>query len=142
MFFKSAVDPWVYALALGLPVALVLGAVPILATAQSTMVMLGTLTLVLGAITPPWLLFFTYYRIDSTLLRIQAGPFVWLIPLDQIRSITPSRSLVSSPALSMNRLKIDYGRQRCIWVSPKDKSSFIKALGYQPSEILNIQPCT
>lgn len=139
MFFKSAVDSWVYALALSLPVALMLGVVPVLAgahsTAHSTTVLLAV---VIFAIAPLWLLFFTYYRIDSTILRIQAGPFTWAIPLDHIRSITPSRSFVSSPALSLNRLQINYGRQRSILVSPKDKTGFITALGYQPAEILNL----
>jgi Bacterial PH domain len=142
MFFKSAVDSWVYALALSLPVALILGVVPVLAGAQaaahhSTTVLLAVASLGLGAIAPLWLLFFTYYRIDSAILRIQAGPFTWAIPLDHIRSIRPSRSCVSSPALSLNRLQIDYGRQRSILVSPKDKTGFIQALGYQPADILN-----
>ncbi len=142
MFFKSAVDPWVYALALGFPVALILGAISLLANAHSTVVVLSGAIALLGAIAPPLFVFFTYYRIDSALLRIQAGPFAWRIPLDQIRSITPSRSLVFSPALSINRLKIDYGQQRSIWVSPKDKTGFIQALGYQPAEILNSQQCS
>jgi hypothetical protein len=145
MFFKSAVDSWVYALALSLPVALMLAVVPVLAGAQSTAqstihsttILLAVAILGLGAIAPLWLLFFTYYRIDSTILRIQAGPFTWAIPLDHIRSITPSRSCVSSPALSLNRLQINYGRQRSILVSPKDKTGFIQALGYQPADILN-----
>jgi hypothetical protein len=140
MFFKSAVDPWVYALALGLPVALILGAIPKLAEASSTIVLLGTMLLVLGAIAPLWLLFFTYYRVDSALLRIQSGPFAWSIALDQIRSVTPSRSRVASPALSIDRLHIVYGRQQSVLVSPKDKTGFIKALGYQPSEILTRFP--
>ena len=136
MFFRSAVDAWVYALVVSLPVVLVWGVVPTLASANSTTIVLTVAGLGLVAIAPAFLLLFTYYRIDSTLLRIQAGPFSWAIPLDQIRSVTPSRSLVSSPALSFSRLKISYGRQRFILVSPKNRAAFIEALGYQSAEIL------
>jgi hypothetical protein len=138
MFFKSAVDPWVYALALSLPVALMVSVLPILANARSSALILAIGIVGLGAIAPLSLLLFTYYRIDSAILRIQAGPFSWAIALDQIRAITPSRSFASSPALSLNRLQIDYGHQRSILVSPKDKTGFITALGYQPAEILDM----
>jgi len=81
---------------------------------------------------PTWLLFSTYYRIDAAILRIHAGPLSWSVPLNQIREITPSRSLTSAPALSLNRIKIEYGYyQHAIWVSPKYKTAFLEALSYQ-----------
>ena len=67
--------------------------------------MLTVAAAVLIAIISLSLLLFTYYRVDSTTLLVQAGPFFWRVPLDQIRAITPSRSFRSSPALSFNRLK-------------------------------------
>ncbi len=140
MFFRSAVDPWVYALVVSLPILLLRAVVPQLTEANSTIVILSVAILSPIIIIPAWLLMATYYRVDSAMLRIQAGPFSWSVPLEQIRSVTASRSLISSPALSMNRLKIEYGRARSILVSPKNKVAFIEAIGHQPADVLKAMP--
>ncbi|MEM9091278.1 MAG: PH domain-containing protein [Cyanobacteria bacterium P01_F01_bin.53] len=140
MFFRSAVDPWVYALVVSLPILLIRAVVPQITDANSTIVILTVAILSPFIIIPAWLLMATYYRVDSAMLRIQAGPFSWSVPLEQIRSVTASRSLISSPALSMNRLKIEYGRARSILVSPKNKVAFIEAIGHQPADVLKAMP--
>ena len=40
-------------------------------------------------------------------------------------NIRPTRNPLSSPALSLDRLRIDYGSGRSIMVSPEDKDKFI-----------------
>lgn len=72
---------------------------------------------------------FTYYSIEGPTLKVRSGPFNWKIPIDQIQSITPTKSPWSSPALSMDRLRITWGNNRRILVSPRDKEGFAKALG-------------
>ncbi len=137
MFFRSAVDPWFYGLAISLPIAIICVAIPTLASVEElTLAVLILFALAAVAFVPVWLLFSTYYRVDSAILRIQAGPFSWSVPLEQIRSVTASRTWFSSPALSTNRLKIEYGKQRSVLVSPKKRVAFIEAIGYQPTEIL------
>jgi len=69
----------------------------------------------------------TYYRIDGGTLVIRSSVFSWRVPVADIRSITPTRSALSSPALSLDRLRIDYGR-KAIMVSPEDPKRFIEAL--------------
>ena len=77
-----------------------------------------------------WLLLSTKYTIGRDTLMIQSGPFRWRIPKGEITQITPSRSVISSPALSLDRLKIEYaGGRNSILVSPKDKNGFIQAVG-------------
>ena len=77
-----------------------------------------------------WLLLSTNYAIGRDTLMIQSGPFRWRIPKREITQITPSRSVISSPALSLDRLKIEYaGGRNSILVSPKDKNGFIQAVG-------------
>ena len=71
----------------------------------------------------------TYYVIDQRLLRITCGVFFWSIPLKDIHSVEPSRSPLSSPALSLDRLRVRYGNGKSILVSPADKVRFVKALG-------------
>lgn len=72
---------------------------------------------------------FTYYAIDGGQLKVVSGPFRWRLSLDEIHGVEPTRSVLSSPALSLDRLRIRYGRNRKIMVSPADKAGFLKAIG-------------
>ena len=69
----------------------------------------------------------TYYMIDAGTLVIRSSVFSWRVPISEIRSITPTRSALSSPALSLDRLRIEYGG-KAIMVSPEDPKRFIEAL--------------
>ena len=69
----------------------------------------------------------TYYVIEGDTLLIRSGIFRWRVPIRSIRSITPTRSALSSPAMSLDRLRIDY-EQKAIMVSPEEKRRFIEAL--------------
>ncbi len=69
----------------------------------------------------------TYYLIEGATLVIRSSVFTWRVPIAAIRSITPTRSALSSPALSLDRLRIEYGGKR-ILVSPENKRHFIEAL--------------
>ena len=107
MEFRSAVDGWFIALALVLPAVTALVAVGL----------------------PVWLMVSTVYRVAGGMLTIRSGPFRWVIPLAEIETVKPSRSLLSSPALSMRRLEIRYAGGRSILVSPTDPERFLRALG-------------
>jgi len=53
----------------------------------------------------------------------------WRIPAREITRITPTRSLTSSPALSLDRLRIEYdGGRQAVLVSPVDQDAFIAAV--------------
>lgn len=75
----------------------------------------------------------THYTVDRKDLRIVSGPFRWTVPIDQITSVTPTRTLLSSPAMSLDRLRIEYGKLRPMIVSPDDKDGFLKAIGQDQS---------
>ena len=76
-----------------------------------------------------WLLFSTKYTINQDTLIIQSGPFRWRIPKIEITQVTPSKSLISSPALSLDRLRVEYaGGRKFILVSPKYKNGFLQAV--------------
>lgn len=70
----------------------------------------------------------TWYEVGETELRIVSGPFRWKIPFEDIVEIKPTRNPLSAPALSMDRLKITYGRRKFMLVSPANKEGFIAAL--------------
>jgi len=72
----------------------------------------------------------TYYLIDNKSLIIKASFLVNLeIPIQSINLILKSNSPISSPANSLDRLKIVYkNKQKSILISPKAKLNFIKDL--------------
>jgi hypothetical protein len=66
--------------------------------------------------------------LTSDELRIHCGPLRWQIPIQDIIYISATRSLFASPALSLDRLRIDYRDGRMVMVSPRDKEPFIAAI--------------
>ncbi len=73
----------------------------------------------------------TRYVITDTAMTAWCGPFRWMVPRHEIRSIMRSRDTRSSPALSLDRLLIDYGAgPKQILVSPEDQEGFAAALGF------------
>lgn len=88
---------------------------------------------------PPVLLFILliwfrmYYKIKADTLIIIYGPFSKKIDVNQITSIRHSRSILSAPALSLDRLEINTNKFDTVLISPKDKELFMETL-------LNIQP--
>ena len=129
MKFRSAIDTWFYLLTLVLPgaifvsVVLSIGVVNTAAIGVIGVVAIFTLGL------PVWLLLSTYYLVEAGTLKVRSGPFSWVIPLNEIKSVKPSRSVLSSPALSLHRLEIHYGQGQTILVSPKDMKGFQGAIG-------------
>jgi hypothetical protein len=45
--------------------------------------------------------------------------------------VEETRNPLSSPALSLDRLKITYGNGKRIMISPADKIGFLKAIGQE-----------
>ncbi|OAT82530.1 hypothetical protein A6P54_08245 [Bacillus sp. MKU004] len=80
-----------------------------------------------------WLIAATYYEISGEELKIAAGPIRYTIHIHTIRSIEASKNPISSPALSLDRLRIDYNQSNVVYISPKDKKEFT-------DELLKINP--
>ena len=131
MHFKSKVDAWFYAVLIG-SVIVVIGAVLPIVQQPSLVnfIFVGSVLLVAAGL-PLWLLAGTRYLVEDGMLTIRSGPFKWSIRLDEIRSVQPSRSLLSSPALSLDRLKIVYGAGKQVLVSPRDREAFLRAIGHE-----------
>ena len=80
-----------------------------------------------------WLLN-TRYIVSADELLVVSGPIRWQIALADIDAVLPTRSVLSSPALSLDRLEISYSGGRKLLVSPKDKAGFLLALGFPSSQ--------
>lgn len=130
MLFKSAVDSWFYAI-IGLSILLgMISLWPIIPMGDSSSIVLSISTFLLTSGFLIWLVLSTEYRIVSHNLLIRSGPFRWTIPIEEIHSIEPSRSVLSSPALSLDRFRITYGSGKQVLVSPKRREQFLQALGH------------
>lgn len=76
-----------------------------------------------------WALYGIRYTLTDAALMIRCGPFRYRVPLDRIDSVRPTRNPLSSPAASLDRLRIEWnkGRKR-IMVSPLKKKEFMRDL--------------
>jgi len=71
----------------------------------------------------------TDYTISNKELKIRCGFFSYKpIKIVDIKKISKTKSLLSSPAASFDRIKIEYGKFDSIIISPKNKFDFAKNL--------------
>lgn len=75
-----------------------------------------------------WIWFKTGYTIEKRSIKIQYGPFKKDIRIDEIHSIRETKNPFTAPALSMNRIEINYGQYETIQISPKEINLFVDEL--------------
>lgn len=131
--FKSRIDRWLIIL-LAAGIVAELGVVVALATQIRAPLLVTALILasMLLAALVAWVVIGIRYTVDRDCLRVAAGPFRWGIPLAEIVSVERSASPLASPAGSLDRLLIRYGRNRRILMSPADRRGFLRAIGREP----------
>lgn len=126
--YKSKVDVWLAALLIVSLLAALCGGIIAameqgwLRVAQVAFIMLGVIGLV------AWLRIGTHYTLEGRNLIVRSGPFRWTIPVDDIRSIEKATTFMrarSSPALSLDRLRITYGSGKTLMISPAEKEEFL-----------------
>ncbi len=132
-FFTSRVDSWLIAIGplAGLAAAAVVAGVavpPALQSGRAVDLLVPALVVVIALVLPMWLVLDTNYTFTAEDLLVRSGPFRWRITLSEVREVSPSRSWISSPALSLDRVRIGYGAGRGILVSPREKQRFIDCL--------------
>ena len=122
--FRSKIDWW-----LAIPLVIVFAGA-LLAVFVS--IMLGSWLMLLIPVASTafvcWIALRTFYRVDNRILLVQSGPFRWRIAIKEIHQITATSNPLSSPALSLDRLRIEYGKGSSIMVSPQDKEGFLAAI--------------
>jgi hypothetical protein len=121
MYFPSKRDWWLGLLIWGL---VLLAAVPaLLKPGKGQFIIMIAVILFVG-----WVWFGTGYAISDDELRIRCGPFRQRIPLQEIKEIKKTRSPLSAPACSLDRMEIGYGKSKRVMISPADKENFIKTI--------------
>lgn len=129
--FRSKIDTW-----LGL-VILVSVLVCLAITMGMALIMslsgrlFSMMVLAMGVVLPLWILLGTRYLVSQDSLVIKSGPFRWHIPISAITRVRKTKNPISSPALSLDRLQIQYQPGKSIMVSPKDKQAFLSAINQE-----------
>ncbi|MBX0356943.1 PH domain-containing protein [Halobacillus sp. Nhm2S1] len=75
-----------------------------------------------------WILFRTGYTVKDGHMYIHSGPLRKRIAIEDIKKIKSTKSLISSPALSIRKLEILYGEFMFTSISPKDEHKFLQVM--------------
>ena len=126
--YKSKVDSWLLAVLISAMALCIYASVTVLRSGSPATWWILLITVSVGVGLPLWLLVATHYTLDSKLLLVQSGPFKWRVPVAEVTNITPTKNPLSSPALSLDRLRIDYGRGNMVMISPRDREQFLRDL--------------
>ena len=114
-------------LSLVLPLILVLGAALYL-TASEKPHWIGPAILLPVILFIGHMLTTTYYVIDEDTLLIKSGFFTTTIDIKGVKKISETNNPISSPALSLDRIELTYGKFQSVIISPKLKKEFIEGL--------------
>jgi hypothetical protein len=127
--FTSKKDAWLVSLIWGSAILpLVAGLLIVWTDARA-----GSYLITISAITFTLILavsFPLYYELTEHELVIRSGLFRWRVPLDGIEEIRPTRSILSAPALSIDRLLIRFRSRKggfgLAMISPRDRAGFLR----------------
>ena len=127
--FTSKIDFWLAFLMLGSSLLLIL--VPvwewIYNDSSIRRILFISLLTIPGAILLLLIFFNIKYSLSDDELFVKNGFSTQSIPLKDITHITPTNSILSAPALSLDRIEIRY-EGGSIVISPKDREGFYHAI--------------
>lgn len=123
--YRSKIDLWLLIVLVATAVACAVAGINIMMTRSPAFWWLALLIAVPGTGLPIWLLGATKYTLDDHRLHIRSGPFRWDIRIQDIRSIVRTSSPVSSPALSLDRLRIELDGGDAVMISPRNAEDFL-----------------
>ena len=82
--------------------------------------------------------FNTTYKIEKGKLHIKCGFFNYnSVNIGEMKKISKSSNIISSPAASFDRIEIRYGKFEELIISPKHKTKFVEDLQKINPEIIN-----
>ncbi len=116
-------------LLIGLTLLPIINGAPIGATLTMVVIMIPIIAFILH------IFFSTTYRInEKNELLIKCG-FLYkeVVKISKIKSINRTRNPISSPAASLDRIELKYGKWDSVIISPNDKIEFV-------NELLQINP--
>ena len=88
----------------------------------------GAVTLVLIVALYVGVVWPVVYEVDAQDLVVRFGLVRSRVPLAKITKVAPSRNPLASPALSLNRIRLDRREGGFVLVSPADRAGFAEAI--------------
>jgi len=129
--FSSKVDTWLFLILILTTLVSLIGAFILIIRRGGIIGYLsGILLLSICGVFPAWFLIDTNYTVANDTLVIKSGPRIWVVPISSISSVVETRDSRSSPALSLDRLRIRYDGGKIVLISPRDKQGFLQAIDY------------
>lgn len=128
MRFPSKVDKWLVAL---VAPALLVGPVSLIALGQTGSIGAILFTVAVSVVVAApvvWIFTATAYFVTDTELIVRSGPLRIVVKLEAIQRIRSTATLLSSPALSLDRLEVQYAKRSAVVISPADKAGFVAAI--------------
>lgn len=126
--YRSAVDSWLLVVLGGAMLMSATACGLVVMAGDAGAIMIALLSGALGVGLPLWILTSTSYTLTADQLIVRSGPLRWRIPLAHIREVAPTSSLLSAPALSLRRWRIDSADGSHVVISPVDPAAFVADL--------------
>jgi len=123
MRFESKIDCWIPVLLFG---GLSAGSLAWAIDAERTWS--DSLGLYFGWALSIWMVLQIYYEFHGDHLLVRCGPFWRTLLIRDIGSVEPTRNLLASMALSLDRIAIKVRSVSGPMISPRDKTRFLKEL--------------
>jgi membrane protein YdbS with pleckstrin-like domain len=128
MIYQSKVDWWIALILVLLPCSLFIVSIWLIFSGETLGGLINLSALCVVALVYVFGLFPLRYETTSDVLVVRSGWGTRRVPYGEIRNVSPSRSPLSSPALSLDRLRIDYGKIFPLYISPDDRQAFLRDL--------------
>ena len=133
--FPSKVDWWLGLILLSLPVVAGSGLVTALLSGEEAAIFsaLGgcafIVALLFGIVWP------LRYTLTAETIEIRFGLVRSRIPYSALKGISPTRSPLSNPALSLDRLRLERGLLLDTCISPADKEGFLRVVAARAPQL-------
>src|SRR5262249_35749849 len=129
-WYRTKIDWWLAVLLCLAPVASVAACIALALGGKTSELPWGIAAVAVVAAVYLGLVFPMRYGVDDNQLIVRFGLCRQRIPLADISEVHPTHNPLSSPALSLDRLRVRFGQGffKAVMISPADRSSFLDDL--------------
>lgn len=126
-WYRSKLDWWLVLLLCLPPLAAIGLCINAALTRATSDLLVGSVAAVFVACLYFGIIFPMRYGLDDTHLIVRHGVCRRRIPLAEISDVCPTRNPLSSPALSLDRLRVQFGQGffKVVMISPAERSQFL-----------------
>jgi hypothetical protein len=139
MTYRSKKDTWLISVIAASVILTILAGAALILFGEAIWQRSIGIVIMLASLIPVLLTTPVSYTIDRSSLHIRAGYKHWTIPLQNILAVRPSRDWIASPALSVNRLEIEYKDwegNSFLLISPERTEHFLNELANLDSGLI------